>query len=409
MVISLADAVLPLIRTRADLHRYSIANQHGGRMHEAIDVLESAIPTTDAVEVYTVTHKALASAITVIARADDSAGIIGDACRRLLRLHPQVAAAAQVPASRLVDWMTKFQFNGEVDYFELDPAAYAPALGERGMTAYRARLDEVRARLSPAPGDPLARDPDRHERWVLAWNDRRLAVHDHDVEAIIRTHVRDRKVAAWFQDTAEAFEEIGEVDLAIGWARQALDIGPSHQSLTAAGYWCGLLAEHRPADELDARLVVFRRWPSSATAAGLHKTAGKQWASYADDVMATLSDRPPEAVLFALLTLKDVRRAWDLAHALELDDDRTWSDLIKAYEKVDPVATLPVHQRLVERELVEAGVRHYRLAARRLAKMRTLSAGTDSYAGVEDFIADLREIHRRRPRLQQEFDRARLP
>ena len=39
-------------------------------------------------ERYAVTHKALTSAIKVIARADDSSGIIGDACRRLLELHP---------------------------------------------------------------------------------------------------------------------------------------------------------------------------------------------------------------------------------------------------------------------------------------------------------------------------------
>ena len=59
-------------------------------MHEAVDVLEAAIPGTGAAEVYTVTHRALTSAITVIARADDSSGIIGDACRRL------------------VDWMMRF-------------------------------------------------------------------------------------------------------------------------------------------------------------------------------------------------------------------------------------------------------------------------------------------------------------
>jgi hypothetical protein len=74
-------------------------------MHEAVDVLESAIPTADATEVYTVTHKALASAIKVIARADDSSGIIGDACRRLLDLHPEAAAAAKVTPGKLVDWM----------------------------------------------------------------------------------------------------------------------------------------------------------------------------------------------------------------------------------------------------------------------------------------------------------------
>lgn len=410
MATTLADAVLPLIRTRADLHRYSSSNQHGRQMHEAIDLLESAIAKNDPTDVYAVTHKALASSIKVIARADDSAGIIGDACRRLLKLHPQVAASAQVPAGKLVDWMMTFQFDGEVDYFELDPVAYAPALGEGGMASYRARLDRIRAKMSPDPdGDLLAWDPDRHDRWVLQWNDRRLAVLDHDVEAIIRTHARDRGVAAWFQDTAEAFEEIGEVDLAIDWARQALDIGPWHQSLKAADYWCRLLNDHRPAEEPGARLTVFRRWPSATTASRLHRVARKEWPSYSDEVLQTLSRSADDAVLFALLTLKDVQLAWGLAQSLDLGSDRTWAELLKAYENVDPVATLPIHRRLVENELVEADAQHYRLAARRLATMRKLSAGTDSAAAVQDFVADLREIHRRRPRLQQEFDRAGLP
>ncbi|HSA39412.1 MAG TPA: hypothetical protein P5061_02090 [Mycobacterium sp.] len=409
MDVSLADAVLPLIRTRADLHRYSSANQHGHQMHEAIDILESAISSTDPAEVYTVTHKALASAIGVIARADDSAGIIGDACRRLLALHPTAAAAARVPAARLVDWMMKFQFDGDVDYFELDPVAYAPALGGAGMAKYRARLMEVRTGLSPDPGDLLAPDPDRGARWVVEWNDRRLAVLDHDVDAVIRTHARDRRVAAWFVDTAEALTEIGEFDLAIDWARQGVDIGPWHQSLKAADFWCRLLSEHRPAEELDARLTVFRCWPSSSTAAQLHKTAGGEWPSYAEEVMTTLSESPRNAVQFALHTLKDANLAWELAHSLALDDDSLWAELVKSYEKIDPVATLPVHRRLVDGALVSADAQQYRRAARRLAKMRKIAAAADQSAAVDDYVAELREAHRRRPRLQQEFDRAGLP
>jgi len=87
-VTDLADAVLPLIRTRADLYRWSASNEHGRQMDEAVDILEAAATTANPAEVYAVTHKALASAIKVIARADDSSGIIGDACRRLLDLHP---------------------------------------------------------------------------------------------------------------------------------------------------------------------------------------------------------------------------------------------------------------------------------------------------------------------------------
>ena len=264
----LADAVLPLIRTRGELWRRSAANEQDARMHEAVDILETAATTNDPAEVYTVAQKALASAITVIARADDSSGIVGDACRRLLDLHPRAAAATAVPAGRLVDWMMKFQFDGQVDYFELDPVAYAPALGEKGLASYRSRLDSVRSNLGPEPvGEDRWSSPHRHEWFVLDWNAKRLAVLDRDVDAIIRTHARDRKVAAWFVDTAKALAEIGEIDLAIDWAGQAIDIGPWHQSVQAGNYWCELLADRQPSRLLDARLLLFRRWPSSSTGA----------------------------------------------------------------------------------------------------------------------------------------------
>lgn len=407
---SLADTALPLIRTRADLHRWSAANAHGGEMHRAIDMLEAAQATTDPSEFYTVVHAALTSAVKVIARADDSSGIIGDACRRLLALHPQAAALAGVAPGKLVDWMIKFQFDGDVDYFELDPVAYAPALGGVGMRLYRTRLETVRSTLPPEPAvaDGWS-SPDRHQRWVLEWNDRRLAVHDHDIDAIIRTHARDRQVAAWLHDTAKALEEIGEIDLAIDWANQAADHHPGHQALQAADYWCELLARHRPGELVATRHVVFTRWPSATTAARLYRDAGDLWSDYRDEVLAVLTARPDQAVLFALSTLKDPQLAWDQAEALRLDDDRTWAEVAKAYETIDPIAVLPIHRRLVEHELVNAGAQHYRLAARRLAKMRQLAAGTDQADAVDLFIAGLRDTHRRRPRLQQEFDRARLP
>ncbi len=58
-------------------------------------------------------------------------------------------------------------------------------------------------------GNRQARD--RHTRFLLAWNARRLVVIDRDVEAIIRTHVRDRQVAAWLHETAEIDEVIASL------------------------------------------------------------------------------------------------------------------------------------------------------------------------------------------------------
>lgn len=406
----LADTVLPLIRSRADLHRLGIANRHGRQMHQGVDILEAAVDTADPPEVFTVTQRALSSALKVIMRADDSSGIIGDACRRLLALHPKVAATARVPAGKLVEWMMKFQFDGVVDFFEIDPVAYAPALGEAGLASYRERLRGVENGLGPRPQEAEKwSSTHSHEWFTLDWNAERLAVLDRDVEAIIRTHAKDRRVAAWLEHTAQAFEEIGDIDRAIDWAQQATEFDDGHQSLAAGDYWGRLLEEHSPGEALAARLAVFRRWPSATTADRLQRVAGAFWPEHRQDVLRVLEATPSEAVTFAMCTLEDVELAWHLAETLDLQDGDVWSRLLKAYDKIDPAATLPVHAGLVKGQLEGTGPRYYRAAARRLAEMRKLAGACGRSGEIDEFVAELREQHRRRPRLQQEFDRAGLP
>lgn len=408
-VTGLADAVLPQIRTRSDLHRWSTANAHGAQMHAAVDVLEAAVGTHAPAEVLTVTQKAIASAVTVILRADDSSGIIGDAVRRLLRLHPQVAAAARPRPAALVDWMLAFQLDGRQDFFEIDIVDYAPALGPAGVERYRAALADREAALGPAPArEERWSAPDSHTRFILEYNAKRFAVLDRDVDAIIRTHARDRRVAAWLHDTARALAEIGETDLAIDWARQASEHDPWHQALKAADYWCELLAVHRPEALLAARRKVFEQHPSSSTAAALHRAAGPAWPDLRDGVLLTLAHRPRDAVTFVLLALKDPSQAWHLAEDLGLTDNDVWDLLAKAYEDIDPAATLPVHARLVDAELESTGAQHYRRAARRLKKMRALAARFGGEQDVDELIAALRHEHRRRPRLLHELDLAGL-
>ena len=228
-VTSLADAVLPLIRTRADLYRWSLANAHGRDMHEAVDLLEAALPTIDPVEAHRVTERALTSALKVLARADDSSGVIGDACHRLSPctrprrpLHPTTAAAARVPVGKLVDWMMAFQFDGIVDYFELDVVDYArpsatSVFGPTGQGWMRMPQGWVRG-----PAQPVSWSSKHAGEWfTLDWN-------------------------AWLEDAAYALDEIGERELARGkcsrWGR-------------AAERWFGL--EWHPLSELN---------PAAATA-----------------------------------------------------------------------------------------------------------------------------------------------
>lgn len=245
-LIPLADAVLPLIRTKnQNLWRYSVAMEHGTDMYDGAALLEVAVESPKSLpglgvqvptpkETYTVAHKALASAIKVIGRADDSSGIMGSACQKLIRLHPLAAFAAGVPQVELADWFFRFHFNEDVDYFNLDPVAYAPALDDPGLAHLRSLVAGLRAEIaSTPPANPLSSYD--HREFLLQWFDQRLAVLDKDFDAIIATHLREGTVAAWYEDVAQAFEEIGEVDLAIFWAHRALPRSEAHVRLLCSG------------------------------------------------------------------------------------------------------------------------------------------------------------------------------
>lgn len=405
----LEQLVLPPFRVRADLHRWSAANAQGALMHGALDELERAQDSTEPAAFFRIVQKALMSSLRVIFRADDSSGVIGDAVRRLLGLHPVAAAVAGVKASTIVDWMIKFQFDNEVDYFQLDIVDYAPALGDAGVALYRRRLDEIRESLGPEPAeDDLWRGEHRMEWWELQHNARRLAVLDRDVDAIIRTHARDERVAAWQQDAAKALEEIGEISLAIDWARRATDHDLGHQSASASRYWLRLLAEHRPEDMLEATQHVFGRWPNSGNAEAVRNQAGDGWPDLRTTVEERLRRDPDEAVRFALNSGEPLR-AWELAQELQPTYSGTWADLAEALGDADPAAAIQLHMILVEQTLEKADAKSYRDAARRLAKMRRLAKKVAKEQEVDGFVVSLREEHRRRPRLQEEFTRAGLP
>ena len=414
----LADAVLPLIRTsRRDLWRYAASNEHGAQMRDAVTLLEVAIAAPEELveegvrpptptELYTTVHKALASALKVIARADDSAGIIGDVCRDLIDMHAPAAAAAQVKPVKLADWVFDFHFDDEVDYFELDPVAYAPALGEEGLARLRQRVEELRFETRSVADGPGGGG---HASGILRWFDKRFAVLDRDVEAIVRTHLGDGRVAAWHEDVAEAFEEIGELELAIEWAHRAVMFDRGHQARRASRRWWELLEAHRPNALPEAARTIFRRWPDDETGARLVEVVGPEAAG---EVQVLLEAHPAELVRFQLGTLRDVRLAWQTAHRLHLGDDGVWWSLAQEYQAVDVVAALGVQVRVVAESLVVTNQRRYRPAAADLGRLRRVAreAGSaEALALVDGAIAELRERYRRRPTMIAAFDRAGLP
>ena len=88
-------------------------------------------------------------------------------------------------------------------------------------------------------------------------------------------HARDRKVAAWLRDTAKALEEIGEIDLAIDWARQASRLGPWPPIAASGRLLVRAPRRHRPDDVVGARLDMFRSVAVVIHRGRLHRRRGQ--------------------------------------------------------------------------------------------------------------------------------------
>lgn len=418
-LIPLADAVLPLIRSSSpNLWRYSVAMDHGISMQDGTDLLEVAIKAPQALpqfgiqlataqETYKVAHKALASAINVIGRADDSSGIIGDACRELIRLHPLAAKAANVPQLELAKWFWKFHFNEDVDFFQLDPVAYAPALGDKGIARLRSLVTAYRQQIIATPLDagPYSFD---HREFLAGYFERRLAVLDKDFDAIVTTHLREGKAAVHLEEVAEAFEEIGEIDLAIFWAHRALLFDRGHQSARAGNRWWRLLEQQQPEALPGAARLLFDRWPDTTSAARLVEHAGSEAVSH---ILKTLEQFPDALIRFQLDTLADPKLAWETAQQLDTVSDWVWGVLAKEYFPINPVASVEVQLRIISVDLTQAKTSKYRPAAAELKELRKAASKASAHAltVVDQGIAELREKYKRRPSFLAALNSARLP
>ena len=109
------------------------------------------------------------------------------------------------------------------------------------------------------------------------------------------------------------------------------------------------------------------------------------------------------------LEIDNIDRAW--AAADRWGADCTWQALADAEPQPRPDDAIELYRRDIERALLKAGRPSAQRAAAAAVRMRLITAAADARDGggrVEAFTAwvgGLREAHRRRPTVGQEFDR----
>ncbi|MFN7149296.1 MAG: hypothetical protein ACK4V6_07425 [Microthrixaceae bacterium] len=378
-----------------------------------VDALAEEVATEPSADLVVLLQRTAGHLVKVIMRADDSNGTIGDLAGRVLELHRQACGFGVADQQALAKWMVRFSFEDQ-DFFEVDPVAYAGALGEKGLAVYRREVakrsepGDVPGDRSPALSDMYAGFPSFAARYAAE----RLAIIDRDVDRLIVLLGGDLSSPHQFVRVAEAMVELGRADGALVWARRGIAETNGWQVAKLYDLAADLLADEGDlGGVVELRRHHHERMPSASTYARLQAAARTTdtWSAEIAAARALLAERDPAGLIDALLADGDADEAWDVATAGDGEvSSAQWLQLADAREPTAPADAMAVYLRLADDGLERADKRAYRDAVRHLKAARRAASAADRADEFTERLRDLRERNRRRPSFMAMLDTAGL-
>lgn len=378
-----------------------------------VGALAEEVTTAPSAELVVLLQRAAGQLVKVILRADDSDGMIGDLCRDVLDLHRRACAAGVPDPQKLAKWMVKFAFEDQ-DFFEVDPVAYADALGDKGLAVYRR---EVAKRSDPTDAAEHRSETLRDfyggfPSFAAKYAAERLAIIDRDVDRLVEMLGGDLSSPHQLQRVAEAMVELGDADDALRWVRRGIAETSGWQVAKLYDLAADLVADANDLGEVvEVRRHHHERMPSASTYARLQAAASAvdTWAVEVDQARAVLAERDPAGYIDALLADDEADEAW----AVAANGDREilasqWLRLAEAREPTVPGDSMVVYLRLADDVLVRADKRAYRDAVRHLNAARRAATAADRTDELTEHLEVLRERNRRRPSFMAMLDKAGL-
>lgn len=378
-----------------------------------VDALAGEVAAGPSAELVVLLQRAAGHLVKVILRADDSDGMIGDLAREVLDLHCQACGAGVADPQALAKWMVRFAFD-EQDFFEVDPVAYADALGPKGLTVYR---NEVAKRSEPVEKlydrSPVLRDMyDGFPSFAAKYAAERLAVIDRDVDRLVELLGSDLSSPHQFTRVAEAMIELGQPDDAMTWARRGIAETTGWQVAKLYDLATDLLAGEGDLDGVvELRRQQHERSPSASTYTALQVAALSTgtWDTEVTLARSRLAERDPGGHIDALLADGEPDQAWETATAADRDLGASrWLRLAEAREPSSPGDAMTIYLRLVDDVLERADKKAYRDGVRYLKAARRAATSADRLDEFAEHLAGTRERNRRRPSLMAMLDKAGL-
>lgn len=221
---ALRSEVEDVLKPRRRFYEYGQANRYAAEAEPLVRLLADRAERPSA-ELLEIVERALALTVRTILRSDDSSGAQGDQIHRLLDLHAEVAAGiagslAAKQRRRLAQWLHRFVFSDQQDFFEVDVDRYADALGDDGVAEYR-RLVDASART--------AGEHDFSVRYARG----SLAILGRDPERIVAVIGEGLGNQHLVLRVVEALGEAGLPDLAVRHAERGPALAHSPRAATA--------------------------------------------------------------------------------------------------------------------------------------------------------------------------------
>ncbi|WP_133635336.1 SWIM zinc finger family protein [Halomonas ventosae] len=143
-------AAFPLNR---DLYRYGQVSAYFARAEAVVEQLAEQAPQFPAEQCLTLVDYALSRLGRALETIDDSGGFRFHCEATLQTLHVQTATRLDWSPEKLANYLYDKAFGGSEDSYPSIPDAYAQALGEAGMAAYHARLQQAWDALPALPAE----------------------------------------------------------------------------------------------------------------------------------------------------------------------------------------------------------------------------------------------------------------
>jgi uncharacterized Zn finger protein len=373
--------------------------------HAVLDELAALLDAGGADAVRPALQRAVTRLRKVVEHADDSSGMLGDACQRAADLHAQSCRDGSPDPVKLARWLAKFRFDTP-GWPETPLAAYVDAFDERALDVYRAAVAKQSEQVAG----------DRWERLEIDRMILELLDHDDDLDGAIALLSAGDDQHTHFGAIVSRLRAAGRGSEALDWLDKAVAAGRVWQhddeyhvsTETAASMY---QAVNRRDEAIAVRRDAFTRHAGRSTFAALleagrlagRRDAERDWA-LAEVARQAAGDYGSGAAMIDIaLAEGDAQRA--LQAARRFGAGGMWRALADACAHTMPAAAAELYQSQISELLERADTRNYRTAVQYLGKVRELFAAMDQLPAFDVYLERIRDANRRRPSFIALLDR----